>query len=511
LEVKTVHLKTGKGKLILSACILASGVGFLMGSAVTIALPQIQSSLETDIQGIQWIVNAYTLMLGTLILISGSLGDIFGVRRIFNLGIAIFTLGSLLSGLMPSVETLIAVRGIQGMGAALMVPGSLAIINRLFPKRERGKVIGLWAGISGAIAALGPFFGGFLSEISWRLVFLSMVPLGIAAFTVSWAAIPRMPVQKDKKLDWPGIFSVLAGLSFLSFGLIRASEKGFDSTGLALLISGVFCLGLFFFLEAKVKFPLISYAMFSRQVTGANLATFFLYFAFQGILFLLSFYLQQLIGFRPMNAGLSMLPATLLITVFSGPSGSLTDRIGPRFQMIAGPLLVAAACGYLLIDGSEAVYFKHIFPAVFVLGVGMVLIIPSITTSALNVKPKFSGAASGVNNALARIAGLFAIALIGTILALSFRDDLRENIRSLQLSRETRESILGRADKLMEISLAQNLSRKQKASLEKAMERAFSDGYRRAMGLNLAAALLGAFIGFLTIPSRKKRNRKKQD
>jgi EmrB/QacA subfamily drug resistance transporter len=499
-ERREISLADREGKLIIAACILASGVGFLMNSAVTIALPTIQRSLETTITGVQWIVNAYALALGGLILISGALGDLYGVKRVFDSGIALFTAGSILSAAAPSVALLITTRAAQGVGAALMVPGSLALITTIFPDRERGRVIGLWAGVSGAIAALGPFIGGFLAELSWRYVFLAMAPLALAALVVSLRYVPHLPGGGHRRLDLPGAALAFLALFGLSFALIRASEQRFGLAGWLLLSGGAAALIAFFPVEARRRDPVVPFAMFTRQVAGANLATLFIYFSFQGTLFLLSFYLQQLLGLRASAAGLAILPTTVFIALFSGPSGALTDRRGPRLQMIAGPLVVCAAISLFAAADRATAYLPQLFAGVLLLGAGIVLIIPSITTSALNVPRRFSGTASGVNNAIARVSGLLAVAVVGTVLSLVFAREAAGLLAELKLPADTRQLILRRADRLLALELPESLAAGRREAVRAALEHAFVTAYRWGMLVNLAAAAAGVVTGVLTIP-----------
>ncbi|MFP3960113.1 MAG: MFS transporter, partial [Spirochaetaceae bacterium] len=485
-----IALATRTGKLVVAACILASGVGFLMNSAVTIALPTVQRAFDATITEVQWIVNAYALALGSLILISGALGDLYGVRRVFNTGIAVFTAGSLAGAAAPSVGLLIAARAVQGTGAALMVPGSLAIITTLFPDAERGTVIGLWAGVSGAIAALGPFIGGFLAEVSWRFVFLAPAPLALAALAVSMLFLPPLRPGRSTRIDWLGAVLVACGLFALSFAFIGASRSvtGAESpvllAGSALLGAG--CLTAFVRHETRAAAPLVPYRMFTRQVAGANLATLFIYFSFSGTLFLLSFYLQQLLGYRATSAGLAVLPTTVLIALFSGPSGALTDKHGPRFQMIAGPAVVSAAVALLAAGDADTAYPGHILPAVIVLGVGIVLIIPSITTSALNVPRRFSGTASGVNNAVARISGLLAVAVVGTAVSVGFVGHLEPALAELPISESAQHGVMASADRLLALELPSGLGPREQRAVTAVLERAFVAGYRLGMMVNLA-------------------------
>lgn len=420
-----------------------------MNSAVTIALPSIQQSLEVGLEGVQWIVNAYALALGALILLSGSIGDLVGVGRVFAGGIGLFGLGSAACALAPNLGFLIAARAVQGLGAAFMVPGSLAIINTTFRAEERGSVIGLWAGVSGAIAALGPFVGGFLAGLSWRLVFVAMVPLAAGALVVALRTVPLGSGSRRVRPDVPGAVLVLVALGGLSLALIRAPQRGLGGPELLALglavVSGI----VFVVHNSRTPRPLVPRGMFSRRVVGANIATVLLYFSFQGILFLLSFSLQQERGLSPTLAGLGLLPATALIAVLSGPSGVVTDRRGPRLQMVVGPAGVAAAAVLVAFGAAAPGYLAGVLPGVVLLGLSMVTVIPAVTRSALDVPEEYSGAASGLNNAAARIAGLLAVAAVGSILAGAFAGELAGVLRRADVAEGLRESILSDSSQLL--------------------------------------------------------------
>jgi MFS family permease len=499
---ETLSLSTRTGKLTLAVCILASGTGFLMGSAVTIALPTIQESLDTTLSGVQWVVNAYTLMLGALILVSGALGDIYGVRRVFNAGLLIFGGASLIAGAAPSSTALIAIRAVQGVGAALMVPGSLAIINNGFAREERGRVIGLWAGVSGAVAALGPFIGGFLAELSWRLVFVAMAPFAFTAYGFSRAVIPRVAARSTRKLDLPGSIMVLLALLGIATTLIRLPDASWDALNIVSLVGGIALFGVFALWNAGRETPLVPTAMFTRQVTGANIATLLIYFTFSAVLFVLSFFFQQYLGLRPPVAGLAVLPITVLIALLSGPSGRITDRFGPRLQMILGPALVAVASGWFLWRVGNGSYLQDYLPGILLQGVGIVLIIPSITTSALNVESHFSGTASGVNNALARIAGLLAVAAVGSALGYGFSSNLEQSLAATQLEPAERQAVLEQADRLLNLDVPESLEAQERERLRLHMRRAFTAGTRTAFSITLVASLLTILVTTLTIPGR---------
>jgi len=332
-----------KGRLVLLATILASGMVFIMGTAISIALPTIQKALGADISGIQWIVNAHTLVLASLLLLGGSLGDHFGRKRIFVYGIGIFVIGAILSGLANSVGMLISFQVIQGLGSAMLIPGSLAIINSCFAESHRGKAIGLWSGFSAGLAAFGPFMGGFLVEtFGWPSIFFVNAPLGLIAILVALKFVPESKNPDARRLDWPGIFSIVLGLLGLSFGLIRGPLSGWsDPLVIFSLLGGAMSLILFIIIEARSREPMVPFGIFKNPlVTGANIVTLFLYLALNGVIFFLVLNFQQVQNYSPTFAGLALLPPILLITFLSGPAGSLGDKIGPRRQMIAGPLIV---------------------------------------------------------------------------------------------------------------------------------------------------------------------------
>jgi EmrB/QacA subfamily drug resistance transporter len=491
--------RNGSRASILATTILASGSGFLMGSAVNIALPTIQRALDVDIAIVQWIANAYALALSGLILLSGSLGDIFGTRRVYNTGILVFTLGALASGLAPGAELLIAARGFQGIGAALMIPGSLAIINETFPRGERGKAIGLWAGVSGAIAALGPFVGGFLVQFSWRYVFFAMVPLGAVTLVLSVISVPELHDTSRRRIDWIGALLILVGLTGLSFGLIRLPEAERLAAPITAIVIGVSSLAAFVLVERSREQPLVPFSIFTPLVAGANAATLLLYFAFQGTLFLLSFYMQQLLGYTSINAGLALLPATMIITVLSAPSGTVTDRRGPRLQMIAGPVLVACGLCYLVLFGGEdGRYPADLLPGIGLLGLGMVTLIPAVTKSALEVRRELSGTASGVNNAAARLAGLLAVTVVGSVLNAVFRSTLNMRLPRA-LPTEVRETIIARSGRLLNLELPEQLSGETAAAVQAAMSSSFAAAFRAGIAVAAAAALLAAVVGLTLI------------
>ncbi|MDP4010400.1 MAG: MFS transporter, partial [Candidatus Spechtbacteria bacterium] len=428
--------------MILVATILASGMAFLASTAVSIALPSIQSSFGAGISQIQWILNAYILAICALILVSGSLSDHFGRKRIFLIGIFGFTLGSLLSALADNSLQLIGFQVVQGMGAAMMIPESLAIINVHYPENERGKAIGLWAGFSGAIAAFGPLVGGVLVEsFGWPSIFWLNVPLGLAVFILAKKHAPESYNSETRSIDWFGVLLMTIALLSISYGLIQGTSYGWNDTRIITgFIAGVVALIFFVIVEKTVHEPIVPFHLFKNPlVLGANSATFLLYFALNGSIIFLVLNLQQIQAYSPTKTGLALLPPVALIAILSGWAGSLSDRIGPRLQMIVGPLVVSVGMIFLAFSGTGANYFANLFPGLVLFGVGMAFTIAPLTKSALLVEPKFSGVASGINNAVSRIAALAAIAVLGAVMVSFFTNNVTARIETLPIANEEKE------------------------------------------------------------------------
>lgn len=492
--------------MILFATILASGMAFLDGSVVNIALPTIQEQLNTTLSGIQWIVNSYTLMLASLILVCGTLGDRFGRKKIFIFGIAVFTFSSFLCALSRNINLLIFFRGLQGVGAALMVPGSLSIINTSFEDSVKGRVIGLWSGLSGGIAALGPFLGGFLVQtLGWPSIFYINIPLGILAFFITLQFVPESKNIFSKKVDLLGAVLILLSLLGIAFGLINEPTLGFTNPKVLLSLGGgLLGFTLFILAERKAKEPLVPFDIFkSPLVKGANLATLFLYFALSGVIFFLVLNFQQLQHYSPLFSGVGLLPTILLITFLSGPAGTLADRIGPRVPMIVGPFIVFLGMASFVFPSTDANYFTSFMPGLILFGLGMAVVIAPLTKSALLVKEELSGSASGVNNAVSRIAGLLAVALLGAVLAMVFSTKLQDSLNKVDLSQKERQEILIQKDKILAIALPKDLGEEKRIQAKKAIDLSFLEGFRIVMGINAFLALLASIISFALIRTNK--------
>ncbi len=402
---------------MLLATVLGSGVVMLDGTVVNIALPTIGRDFHTQLATLQWTVTAYTLTLAALILIGGSLGDRYGRRRIFVIGIVWFAAASLICGVAPNTTILIAARALQGIGGALLTPGSLAIIQASFHPDERAHAIGLWSGFAGLTTAVGPFVGGYLIEaVSWRLIFLINLPL-VAA--VLWVALRHVPEtrgsQARERLDLTGAALTAFGLGGLIYGLIEGPARGWSSpVVLASLVAGALFFAAFVLVEWRSSHPMLPLAIFrSRQFSGANVVTFLVYGALGGAIFLIPLQLQQSLGYSPLASGAALLPVTLIMLALSSQAGKLSQRIGPRIPMTVGPIVAGAGLALLWRVQPGQPYVTTFLPAILVFSLGLVTTVAPLTAAVLAAAPVGNaGLASAVNNAVARAAGLIAVAAL---------------------------------------------------------------------------------------------------
>ena len=407
---------TRRASWVLLATVLGSSITFLDATVVNVALPTIGTELHASVAGLQWVVNGYTLTLASLILIGGSLGDRFGRRRMFLLGVAWFACASLLCGLAPTSEALVAARALQGIGGALLTPGSLAILQASFAASDRGRAVGAWSGFSGIGAAIAPFVGGWLIGVgSWRLIFLVNLPLAIAVVAVT---IRHVPETRDPSavhgIDVIGAALTIVGLAGVTWALIEAGERGATTGVLSAGAAGLASLAGFVAVERRVQHPMLPIEIFrSRQFTAANLVTFIVYASLSIMFFLLVIDLQQVLGYTPMQAGAALLPVTGLMLTLSARAGQLADRIGPRLPMTIGPLAIAVGLVLMSRLHADATYVGTVLPGLLVFGLGLSLTVAPLTATVLAAaSPRHAGLASGVNNAISRGAGLIAVALI---------------------------------------------------------------------------------------------------
>lgn len=417
-------LSKSRKRWVLAATVLGSSLTFIDGSALGVALPAIQRELGAGPAAVQWVSNAYLLTLGALVLIGGAAGDRFGRRLVFLIGVAVFALASIACALAPTVQMLIVGRAVQGIGAALLTPGALAVIGAAFPPEERGKAFGTWAGAGALFGMIGPLVGGWLADAAdWRFIFWINVPLAALTAAVTLAATPESRDPDAKGLDWLGALLAMSSLAAVTWALTAAPDLGWtDPYILAGLIGGSILLAAFLFAEARERHPMMPLGLFRSPVfSGINLLTLLLYFALGGAMFFLPFDLIRVHGWSATAAGAAMLPFAAVMGLFSGAAGRLADRFGARLSLSVGPILAGVGLALLAIPAPGAGYVDGPLAGMTVLAIGMTLAVGPLTAAVMGaVEPGHTGVASGVNNAVARIAGLLAIALLGLILSAVF-------------------------------------------------------------------------------------------
>ena len=412
-----LRFASAQGRWVVAATVLGSGMAALDATVVGIALPAIGRDFHASVASIQWVVDAYTLTLAGLLLLGGTLGDSYGRRKVFQIGIVWFAVASLLCGLAPDAAVLIAARALQGVGGALLTPGSLAILQASFAEEDRSAAIGAWSGLGGVATAIGPFLGGWLiSAVSWRLVFFINLPLAVAVLVIARRHVPETKAPGPvPKLDVRGAVTISGALAGITYGLIAASAYGWGSVPVLVPLGvGLALLALFVLIEDKEREPMLPLGVFrSRQFTAANTVTFVVYGALGGLLFLVPVVLQVAHRYSPIEAGTSLLPITFIMLALSARSGALAARIGPRLQMSVGPLVIAGSFLLFIRVGASGNYLTAVLPAVVVFGLGVAIMVAPLTATAMSAAPAdHAGVASAVNNDVARAAGLIAVAVL---------------------------------------------------------------------------------------------------
>ena len=479
-------------------------MAFIDGTVVNVALPALQWSLKATVVDVQWVVEAYSLLLASFLLVGGSLGDHYGRRRIFIVGVVLFSVASLWCGLATSIGQLILARAVQGAGGALLVPGSLAIISASFTGQDRGHAIGVWSGFTAITAAIGPVLGGWLIErISWRAVFFINLPLGLIVLFISFCCVPESRDKSgDKRLDWLGAALATIGLTFLVYGLIESSRLGFGHPAvLTALISGSAFLVLFVYWEGRARNPMLPLALFrSQDFTGANLLTLFLYSALGGTLFFLPLNLIQVQGYTATAAGAALLPFILIMFFLSRWSGGLVARYGAKLPLIVGPIIATVGFALFAVPGVGADYWSRFFPAVVVLGLGMAVSVAPLTTTVMGAVPANRvGIASGINNAVSRTAALLAIAALGIVMLHIFNRSIDSRLSRLEVSPEVRQSLDDQRINLAAATIPQDIGPSMRQVLRQAINESFVAGFRRVMLVGAVLALASGITSLLLI------------
>jgi EmrB/QacA subfamily drug resistance transporter len=487
------------GRIVLAVTILGSSMAFIDGTVVNVALPALQNAFHASIADVQWVVESYALMLAALLLVGGSLGDLLGRRKVYVFGVAVFASASALCGLARNIDMLIWARSIQGIGAALLVPGSLALITASFPEETRGRAIGTWSGFSAMTAAIGPVIGGWLIEHStWRWIFFLNLPLALAVILLS----PKVPESRNENashhLDWPGALLVTLGLGGVTYALIewptRASH-GFDLVAAAAVL-GVAALAGFIAVEHWSRAPMVSLKLFrSRNFAGANLLTLFLYASLGGLMFFFPMDLIQIQHYTATQAGAAFLPFVVIMFGLSRWAGGLVARYGSRIPLTVGPLVAACGIALFAIVPQRGSYWSTFFPAVVVMGLGMAISVAPLTTTVMDAVPESeSGVASGINNAVSRLAALLAVAVFGAVLVMVFNHSLNRSIDQLVLP----PAVSAQIDAARPLLAA---AHNPNPIVQRAFTEAFVSGYRSVIWIATGLAVLSAITASLLIES----------
>lgn len=508
----TVALRSSAGKWIMVSAILASSMAFIDSTALNVVLPALQKSLQASGAELFWILNAYLLMLASLILIGGSLGDKLGRKRIFTIGIFIFICGSIVCGIAPDATYLIVFRVIQGIGGALMIPGSLSLISSSINADERGKAIGTWSAATTLVTMGAPILSGALADAGlWRYIFFINVPIGIAALLMLGFKVSDVKDEDTgKTLDFSGAIAIAFGLALVTFGFLRIPAVGLHNwqTYGSLSMGGLLLIA-FVVIEKNSKHPMMPLVLFTNSTfTGANLLTLFLYAGLGAGMLFMSLDLVQVQGYTQFQSGLTFLPFTLMMIGLARFAGSLADKFGPRFFLILGP--ITAGVGLLMLSfikktAGPADYWTTFLPGYIVFGLGVSFTVAPLTAAVMgSLSERFSGTASGVNNAMSRIAGVFANAIFGALAVLFFTGALQHQLSDIKLNTRDKQLVIAQAANLGNAEVPKDLTANEGRTIEKAYQQSFISAYGKIMRICAGLAFLAGFMGFVFVRKSNK-------
>lgn len=509
-EFRETAFDESTGRWILAATILGSSITFIDGTVVSVALPVLQTEFHASVTEAQWIVESYALMLAALLLVGGSLGDHYGRKKIFSIGVFLFAAASVWCGLSPNVEQLIFARAVQGVGAALLVPGSLAIISATFPKEKRGAAIGTWSGFTAIAGGFGPVLGGWLiANASWRWIFFINVPLAALVLFIVWRSVPESrDEQAASGLDYAGALLATIGLGGVVFALIESGTGGFgDRLVIASFVVGLIALFLFLIVEWRGNAPMMPLELFrSKTFAGANLLTLLLYSALGGVLFFLPFNLIQVQNYSTTAAGSALLPFVLTMFFLSRWSGSLVEKFGSKLPLVVGPVI--AAIGFWLFSLPQAnaeSYWTSFFPAIIVMSFGMTTSVAPLTATVMGaVATHQAGIASGINNAVSRTASLLAVAMLGIFMSTAFNSNLDEKLNAINLQPEIRAELDAGRNNLAALKIPEKADAQTKQSIKQAVNESFVSGFRLIAYIAAALAVFSAFAAWLLIAGKNR-------
>ncbi|WP_367867258.1 MFS transporter [Pedobacter sp. WC2423] len=510
----TVSLRSIQGKWVMACTIMASAMAFIDATALNVILPSLQQHLKASGPDLFWVLNAYLLMLASLMLIGGTLGDRLGRKKVFMTGIFIFILGSAACGFSSTATMLIIFRLIQGIGGALMIPGSLSLISSAIDEKERGKAIGTWSAATTLVTMGGPALGGALADAGlWRYIFFINVPIGIIVlFFLATKVKEIKDDQNTKKVDFYGAIAIASGLALLTFGFLRLPAAGFSHIqGYGSISAGILLLFTFILIERKSTHPMMPLDLFSNAIfTGTNLLTFFLYAGLGAGMLFISLNMVQVQGYTQMESGLTFLPFTIFMVVNARFAGSLADKYGPRLFLIAGPFL--AGLGLLLLSfiqqtNGPSAYWTTFLPGILVFGFGMSLTVAPLTAAVMgSVSDQFTGTASGINNAVSRIAGVFANAVLGSMAVLLFSSALQNELKTLPFNPQQKQAIIAQTSNLGNAEVPAGLTAIQEKKVLAAYHAGFIAAYGKIMKVSAGLGFLAALMALVFIQPPKKKH-----